>query len=79
MEMCKGNLTKIELTNVNREDTTPLPNQLEPEKHQVETVQPIRYDSAELLTITERDTCDTRLNIILLNVCKIIRRLRLNK
>ena len=25
-EMCKGNLIKIELTNINREDMRPLPN-----------------------------------------------------
>ena len=77
--MCKGNLIKIELTNVNREDATPLPNWLEPEQHQVQTVHPRGYDSAELLAIRERVKHDNRLKILLLNACKIIRRLRLNK
>ena len=77
--MCKGNLIKIELTNVNREDVTPLPNHLDPEQHQVQTVHPIRYDSAELLAIRERVQHDKRLKILLLSACNIIRRLRLNK
>ena len=53
MEMCKGNLIKIELTNINREDMTPLPKWLEPEQHQVQTGHPIRYDIAELLANRE--------------------------
>ena len=53
MVLRKGNLIKIELTNVNREDQTTLSNCLEPE-HQVQTVHPIRYDSVELLPIRER-------------------------
>ena len=78
-DLCKGNLIKIERTNANEEDVTPLPNQLEPEQHQVQTVHPIRYDSAELLAIRERVKHDNRLKILPLNACKIIRRLRLNK
>ena len=77
--MCKGNLIKIELINLNREDVTPLPNQLEPEQHQVQTVHPIRYNNAELQAIRERVKHDNRLKILPLNAYKIIRRLRLNK
>ena len=50
--MYKGKLIKIELTSINGEDMTPLPNQLEPE-HRVQTVHLIRKESAELPAIKE--------------------------
>ena len=45
----------------------------------MQTIHPIRYDSAELLAIRERVKHDNRCKILLLTAWKIIKRLRLNK
>ena len=84
MVLNRGNL--IELTSLDR-DVRSLPNQLELEQqvHTVQTVQmvqedhPIRYDRFELLVIKDKVKQDSRLKILLLDACKIIRRLKLNR
>ena len=82
MVLNMGNL--IELKSLDR-DARSLPNQLELQVHTVQTVQTvqkdhsIRYDRSQLLTIKDKVKQDNRLKILLLDVCKIIRRLKLNR
>ena len=85
MVFSKGNL--IELTNLDKDDVRPLPNRLELEQHvhMVQTAQMvqkdhlIRYDRSELLVIKDKVKHDNRLKILLLDACKIIRRLKLTE
>ena len=86
MVFSKGNL--IGLTNLDKDDERPLPNRLELEQKQVHIVQtvqmvqkddPIRYDRSELVAIKDKVKHDNRLKILLLDACKIIRKLKLNR
>ena len=81
----RGNLIEMISLDI---DVRSLPNQLELEQQQVHTVQtvqtvqkdnPVRYGISELLAVKDKVKQDNRPKILLLDTCKIIRRLKLNR